>query len=71
MEVRKSPIATLEEAADYLRVSLKTVQNYQRRGVLKTVHLGKRRFFRWSELEHIARKGVPPAPGESAKDVAL
>jgi excisionase family DNA binding protein len=61
IERRKSPNATLQQAADYLSVSARTVQNLQTRGVLGVVYLGKRRLFRWSELERIARKGVPLA----------
>jgi len=56
---RKSPNASLEQAADYLQVSQRTVQNFQIRGLIKTVYLGKRRFFRWDDLERIAKKGVP------------
>ena len=56
---RKSPNATLEQAAAYLQVSQRTVQNYQNRGVLKTVYLGGRRFYRWDDVERIAKRGVP------------
>jgi predicted site-specific integrase-resolvase len=56
---KKSPNATLEQAANFLQVSLRTVQNYQDRGLLKTVYLGRRRFFKWSELEKLAKHGVP------------
>lgn len=66
MEIRKSPNATLQQAAEYLQVSLRTVQNYQRRGVLRTVYLGGRRFFRWNELQRLARNGVPSYSSESA-----
>jgi excisionase family DNA binding protein len=61
MEFRQSPNATLQQAAQYLQVSVRTVQNYQNRGVLKTVYLGGRRFFRWSDLERIAKTGVSVA----------
>jgi len=62
METRQSPNATLQQAAAYLRVSERSVQNYQDRGLLKPVRFGKRRFFRWSELQKLAKNGVPPAP---------
>jgi hypothetical protein len=55
---RNSPNATLEQAATYLQVSVRTVQNYQDRGLLKTIHFGRRRFYRWSELEKLAKNGV-------------
>ncbi len=57
-EKRKSPNATLEEAADFLGVSKRSVQNYQDRGLLKTIHFGRRRLFRWVELEKLAKTGV-------------
>ena len=56
--MRQSPNATLEQAAKFLQVSPRTVQNLQIRGLLKPVHLGYRRFFHWAELEKLARKGV-------------
>jgi helix-turn-helix protein len=59
--LRKSPNATLEEAARFLKVSERSVQNYQDRGLLKTVYLGRRRFFRWVELERLANNGDAPA----------
>jgi len=58
MELRKSPNASLEQAAQYLQVSPRTVQNFQIRGLLRTVYLGKRRFFRWSDLERLAKTGA-------------
>ena len=57
--LRKSPNATLEQAAEFLQVSSRTVQNWQDRGLLNTVYFGRRRFFRWSELEKLAKTGVP------------
>ena len=56
---RKSPNATLEQAAQFLQVSLRTVQNYQNRGLLKTIYLGRRRFFRWADIEKLAKRGAP------------
>ena len=64
---RKSPNATLEQAAAYLQVSPRTVQNYQDRGLLQTVYFGKRRFFRWAELEKLARTGVARESMESTQ----
>jgi Helix-turn-helix domain len=57
-ETRNSPNATLQQAAAFLQVSERSVQNYQDRGLLSTVRFGRRRFFRWSELEKLAKKGV-------------
>lgn len=57
-ETRKSPNATLEQAARFLQVSARTVQNYQDRGLLPTVYFGRRRFFRWNDLERLAKSGV-------------
>jgi hypothetical protein len=56
---RKSPNATLEQAAQFLKVSPRSVQNYRVRGLLTTVYLGRRRFFKWSELSKLAKNGVP------------
>jgi hypothetical protein len=56
---RKSPNATLEQAAQFLKVSPRSVQNYERQGLLTTVYLGRRRFFKWSELSKLAKNGVP------------
>ena len=53
--LRKSPNATLDEAARFLGIS----QNYQDRGLLQTVYFGRRRLFRWAELEKLAKTGVP------------
>ena len=57
-DTRKPLNATLEEAADFLRQSERQVQNYQNRGLLKPVYFGRRRFFRWSELERLAKTGA-------------
>ena len=55
---RQSPNATLEQAARFLQVSPRSVQNYQDRGLLKPVRLGRGRFFRWVELERLAKTGI-------------
>jgi hypothetical protein len=57
-EIKKSPNATLRQAAEFLQVSERSVQNYQTRGLLNTVYFGKKRFFKWAELERLARRGV-------------
>jgi len=56
--IRPSPNATLEQAAKFLQVSPRSVQNYQDRGLLKPMHFGRLRFFRWTELQKLARTGV-------------
>ena len=55
---RKSPNATLEQAAKFLQLSTRSVQNYQDRGLLKPIYFGRRRFFRWAEVERLARRGA-------------
>jgi hypothetical protein len=55
---RKSPNATVEQAANYLHLSKRMVQEYQARGLLKPVYFGKRRFFRWADIERLAKSGV-------------
>ena len=50
--------ATLKQAAAYLQVSDRTIQNFEYRGLLRPVRLGRRRFYRWSELVRIAKNGV-------------
>jgi len=51
--------ATLKQAADYLQVCEKTILNFADRGQLRPVRIGRRRFFRWSELERLAKHGAP------------
>jgi hypothetical protein len=58
METRRPANATLDQAAQFMQLSRRTIQLLQKRGLLHAVYLGRRRFFRWSELEHLARKGV-------------
>ncbi len=50
--------ATLDEAAEYLNVSRRTVQMYQERGLLKPVRFGKLRRFRWKEIKQLEKTGV-------------
>lgn len=57
-EALKPANATLDQAAQYLQVSRRTRQNYQDWGLLKPVYFGKLRFFRWAELEKLAKTGV-------------
>jgi excisionase family DNA binding protein len=49
--------ATLDEAAEYLRVSRRQVQVYQERGLLKPVRFGKLRRFRWKEIKELEKNG--------------
>ncbi len=63
-ELRNSPNATLEQAAAFLHVSPRSVQNYQDQGLLKVVRFGRRRFFRWAELEKLAKTGVARADSQ-------
>jgi excisionase family DNA binding protein len=50
---------TLEEAAAFLKVSRRTIQNYQDRGLLTPVYFGKLRRFRWAEVLKLEKTGVP------------
>lgn len=59
---RKSPNATLEESARFLKVSPRSVLNYVDRELITPVYMGKRRLFRWADLEKLARRGVPLEP---------
>jgi len=52
---------TLEEAALFLKVSRRTIQNYQDRGLLTPVYFGKLRRFRWAEVLKLEKTGVPSA----------
>jgi excisionase family DNA binding protein len=57
-QAEKLPNLSLDQAAEYLQLSPRTVQNLQNRGFLKVVRFGKRRFFRRSDVEKLARQGV-------------
>lgn len=53
----KSPLVTKQEAAEYLRVNMKTVERMVARGTLKKVDLGGRAVrFNRSDLENLAKK---------------
>lgn len=55
----KPSLATIAEAAAFLKVSLRTIQNYQSRGLLSTVYFGKLRRFRWAEIIELENTGAP------------
>jgi hypothetical protein len=50
--------ATLEQAAKYLQLSTRTITNFQIRGLLKPLYYGRRRFYRWGDLERLAKNGT-------------
>ena len=50
--------ATLDEAAEYLGVSKRTIQMWQERGLLRPVRFGKLRRFRWAQIREIEKNGV-------------
>jgi len=56
--VVKPGTASLRQAAEYLQVCEKTILNFAARKWLTPVPLGRRRFFRWSELERLAKHGT-------------
>jgi excisionase family DNA binding protein len=49
---RFEPLLTAEEAADHLRIHVKTVQKLAREGKIPTVRMGKYWRFRLSSLDH-------------------
>jgi hypothetical protein len=49
---------TLEEASAFLKVSKRTIQNSQDRGLLTPVYFGKLRRFRWAEVLKLEKTGV-------------
>jgi hypothetical protein len=55
---RLAPYAELQEAANWLKVCPRTVLNLEARGLLRTVRIGRRRFFTWESLQKLARTGV-------------
>jgi hypothetical protein len=59
---RKSPNATLEQAAEFLQISCRGVRNLQDRGLLAPLYIGGRRFFPWSQLVKLAKRGAPLEP---------
>jgi excisionase family DNA binding protein len=50
--------ATLDETADYLKMSRRMVQKLQERGLLTPVRFGKLRRFRWKEIKELEKNGV-------------
>jgi DNA-binding transcriptional MerR regulator len=57
--VRERPAnATQAQGAAYLQLSRRTMQNLQDRGLLKPIYFGRRRFYRWSDLERLAKTGA-------------
>lgn len=50
--------ATRKQAAQFLQLSERSVQNLEYRGLLKRVMIGSRVRYRWSDLEKIAKRGV-------------
>jgi hypothetical protein len=60
----KNPIrpanATSEQAVDFLQLCRRSVMDYQKAGLLKPVYFGRRRFFRWSDLERLAKNWCAP-----------
>jgi hypothetical protein len=63
-ELRKSPLATMEQAAAYLQVSTRSVTNYQSMGWVDVRYIGKRRFFTWASLEKLAKRGAQVPEGK-------
>ena len=57
-QTEKTPNLTQGQTAGFLQLSRRTIQNLQRRGVLKPVRFGKRVFFRRADVEKLARNGV-------------
>ena len=49
---------TPEEVRRYLKISPRTLANYQRRGLLRPIYFGKYRRFRWAEVIKLEKNGV-------------
>jgi len=58
LDTQERSNATIEEAAHFLKVSRRTIQLWQERGLLKAVHFGRLRRFRWAELKKLEKTGV-------------
>jgi hypothetical protein len=65
-DARNPPNGLLDEVAVFLKVSQRSVLNYQDWGLLKPVYFGKKRMYRWSDVEKLARTGVPRRSGRPA-----
>ena len=50
-------LLTAREAAEMLRITTKTLESYQARGVIPTVRFGTRKRFLRSEVERVMRSG--------------
>ncbi|QDT69420.1 Helix-turn-helix domain protein [Planctomycetes bacterium MalM25] len=54
----QSPLLTLREAAEYLRISHSTLEVFKRKGLIKTIRLGGAVRVHRDELERILREGL-------------
>jgi excisionase family DNA binding protein len=61
-----SPLATVPEAARYLRLSRSKVYEMLDRGELPSVYFGKSRRVPWAALRTLAETGVVPGSGRTA-----
>lgn len=61
--IRKSPLASIDQAVTFLQVSQRTVSNLQEKGWLDVRYIGRRRFFTWASLEKLAKTGSPAKGG--------
>jgi excisionase family DNA binding protein len=50
--------ATLDETAAHFKVSRRTIQMWQERGLLKAVKFGRLRRFRWAEIKKLEKTGI-------------
>ena len=55
MEYKKD-ILTRNELADYLQVSLQTVINYQRRGLIHGSRIGRKVYYQKKEIDRLLTK---------------
>ena len=60
-ESQKPRMGTVRDAAELLGVHPRTIQRYERLGILKAVRITSRRIrYNMNELERLAAKGLPP-----------
>jgi hypothetical protein len=48
---KKEKYASRKETADALKISLPTLWDYTRRGLIKSVKIGNRVLYRWSDID--------------------
>ena len=52
---KENPNLTRKDAADYLKMSLSTLDSHRRDGLIKGFKLGKKRLYKFSEIEKLSQ----------------